>query len=246
MKLDYTYDYTQEELNEKLSSAAFNNDFELIKELLTSPKLKLYAQINSNPHFLGNICCGNDPIGTSIKSRNNIDILRYVFTSPDLKEHADIHIDNERALCCAIYSVDIPMIKYLLTSPELKEHSNLYHTYGYSDVVFESIFKVREFEKSNKLIEYFTLDYAIKTKDVKVYRKLFDSADNSDSEELIKYNLLANLMNEEDESHKETLIEVLKDLEPSKIEMYNKISLKKILDADLPTSANKNLNKLKV
>jgi hypothetical protein len=242
MKL--SHDYSQKELNDKLVSAAFNNDFPLIKELLTSPKLKLHAEINSDSRFIAMVCSGNNPVSyPHVSKRDNRDILKYIFTSPDLKEHADIHIDNERALCCAVYACDIPMIKYLLTSPDLKEHSNLYYEFFRTDLIFKSIFKVREFAKTDQLVDYFTLDYAIEQKDAKVYLKLFENADNSDSKEQIKNNLMANFLNEKDENHQKELIKVLKKLSPKN---YKKIILKTQLEDSLPISNGSTKNKAKI
>lgn len=227
--------YTQQELNSKLVSAAYNNDLTLIKELLTSPKLKTHAQINNDSRFIGNICSNRD-----------IETLRYVLTSPELKEHVDIHTDSERALCCAIYEGDIPMIKYLLTSPELKEHSNLYFKHKNYSIVFESIFEVNDFPNKVKLIDYFTLDYAVEKKDAKIFLKLTEYADDIDLEDQITINLCNIIEKEQDKSHQAELKQILKDLDIDKYNMVNAYLLQKELKGELPVNQNNKSPKVKI
>ena len=62
------------------------------------------------------------------------DIVQYLLTSPELKEHADIHHksnsdSNALLYACARGYLDI--VKYLLTSPELKEHANIHDQDNY-------------------------------------------------------------------------------------------------------------------
>jgi hypothetical protein len=238
--MEYTYqelnEFTPKELNEELNGAAFENDFKYIKILLTSPKLKLHAQINFDSRTLGFICSNKD-----------LKTLKYVLTSPELKEYADIHLDDERALCCAIYVGDIPMIKYLLTSPELKEHSNLYHKDGNNDdICFQWIFKVPAFETSAKIVDYLTLEYAKEKKDTQIFLKLTEYADDIDIEEQITNNLFALIIKEKDESYQLELKKVLKELD---IEKYNKLKpyiLSKELTEELPNNENRKSIKVKI
>lgn len=54
--------------------------------------------------------------------------IRYLLTSPELKEHADINyknfIGNTPLIIACAYS-NLEIVKYLLTSPELKEHAQI-------------------------------------------------------------------------------------------------------------------------
>jgi hypothetical protein len=215
--MDYNY-YTQEELNSKLVSAAYDNDLSLIKELLTSPKLKIKAQINADSRFIGNICSNGD-----------LNTLKYVLTSPELKEHANIHLDSERALACAIYEADIPMVKYLLFSPEIKEHGDLYYKNNGEYTNIEYIFKVRAFDKSAILIDYFTLEYAIEKKDAKIYKELFEYSDDSDLRKQIIDNWISNIVKEKNQIHQHELKVLLKNICQHADEDYIRENIAEIL-----------------
>ena len=197
MKYD---NYNQEQMNNELVSASYFNKVPLIKELLTSPKLKINAQINADSRFIGNICSNGD-----------LEILKYVLTSPELKEHAEIHLDHERALACAIYAGDIPMVDYILFSPELKEHGNLYFKNHGEYTNVEYIFK-NDFDKSSKLIDYFTLKFGVQKNDRKIYKELFEYAGDGDLRKQIIDNLLSHILKEENQIHQYELKMVLKNI----------------------------------
>lgn len=232
--MDYSH-YSQKELNEKLVSASFHNDLPLIKYLLTSPKLKQHAQINADSRFIANIC-----------SHQDLNTLKYVLTSSELKEHANLNIDSERALCCAIYSVNIPMIKYLLNSPELKKHSNLYADHYGDKLVIENIFRVRAFADSAKLIDFFTLDYAVENKDSKIFTELMEYADNDDLKKQIIENLFNNIVKEDHQIHQHELKVLLKKLDSNKFNMLKAYTLSKELESELRTTETKDIKKMKV
>lgn len=56
----------------------------------------------------------------------NLDHVRYLLTSPELTEHADINYDNGNPLSTACYCGKFEVVKYLLTSPDLKESCNIH------------------------------------------------------------------------------------------------------------------------
>ena len=56
----------------------------------------------------------------------HLEIVKYLLTSPDLKEHADIHADNDVGFRWACENGYLEVVKYLLTSPDLKEHANIH------------------------------------------------------------------------------------------------------------------------
>lgn len=224
---------TQQEINERLVEAALRNDLPLIKDLLSSPNLSLHAQINGDTRFIGNICFNGD-----------LNTLRYVLTSPELKEHADIHWGCERGLICAVHKGDVPMVKYLLTSPEIKDHANLhFQDESGKHTVIEYVFTARTFEQSEKLVEYFTSEYAVEKKDIQVYKNLLKYSDDSDFEHQIANNIMINLTNEKDEGHQKELLDLLQEIDPQK---YEKVMLKGSLKDSLPTSENTVTTKMKV
>lgn len=55
---------------------------------------------------------------------HNLDKIRYLLTSQELKERVDIHYKDDIGLRSARENIDI--VKYLLTSPELTEHANVH------------------------------------------------------------------------------------------------------------------------
>lgn len=226
----------QDELNKLLGQAVLKNDLEEIKYLLTSPDLVRHAEINSDYNILAYVCANGD-----------LETLRYVLTSPDLKEHADIHLDDDQALNSAIGAGHIPVIKYLLTSPELKEHSNLYVQYGTGYyLIIKNIFEVNDFASRVKLLDYFTLDYAVEKKDANIFLRLTEYADDIDLEEQITINLCNIIEKEQDKSHQSELKQTLKDLDIDKYNMVNAYLLQKELKGELPVNQNNKLPKVKI
>ncbi len=56
-------------------------------------------------------------------SKNNIERIKYLLTSPELSIHADINFKDD-AIKSACYNGNLELVKYFLTSPELKKHAN--------------------------------------------------------------------------------------------------------------------------
>ena len=60
--------------------------------------------------------------------QGNLDVIKYILTSPDLTTHANINAINskgENALMIACSAGKFEVVEYLLTSHELKEHANI-------------------------------------------------------------------------------------------------------------------------
>jgi hypothetical protein len=62
---------------------------------------------------------------------HRMDEIRYLLTSPELKEHADINIYAGAPLRNATRYDFFDIVKYLLTSPELTQHANIDAETGY-------------------------------------------------------------------------------------------------------------------
>ena len=58
-----------------------------------------------------------------------LEVVKYLLTSPDLKEHADIHADNDNGFIDSCVNGYLEVVKYLLTSPELTEHADIHAKY---------------------------------------------------------------------------------------------------------------------
>ena len=58
--------------------------------------------------------------------KGHLEIVKYLLTSPDLKEHADIHAKNDYGFRWACEQGYLEVVKYLLTGTDLKEHANIH------------------------------------------------------------------------------------------------------------------------
>lgn len=56
---------------------------------------------------------------------NNLEVIRYLLTSPELNIHANISNNSDLALRLAAKEGHLDIIKYLLLSPELAIHANV-------------------------------------------------------------------------------------------------------------------------
>jgi len=58
--------------------------------------------------------------------RNDIDKVKYLLTSPELKNKANINYNNDSVFDAACIQGNFELVKYLTSSPELKIHSSIY------------------------------------------------------------------------------------------------------------------------
>jgi ankyrin repeat protein len=105
--------YPQADVNEEFMEATRIGNFEKIKYLLTSPELKVHADIAHNEYNGFINACG----------LGDLKIISYLLTSPDLKKKADIHAKDDSGLYWAARMGNFNVVKYLLTSHELKKHA---------------------------------------------------------------------------------------------------------------------------
>ena len=77
-------------------------------------KYKKLNQEELNKRFIA--ACQNDDLG----------IVQYLLTSAELKEHANIHANNDLGFRWACQKGHLEIVKYLLTSAELKEHADIH------------------------------------------------------------------------------------------------------------------------
>jgi len=85
-----------------------------MKNIELYEKFKNGSQSSYNLHF------------TKACLEGDLEVVKYLLTSPDLKEHADIHTRDDQGFIYACEKRNFELIKYLLTSPELKEHANIH------------------------------------------------------------------------------------------------------------------------
>ena len=120
------------------------------------------------------------------------DIIKYLLTSPDLKEHADIHANNDNALGNCFLNNNVELAEYLLSSPELKEHANVH-------VTNDKLFKYACQYGGKKLLEYLIFNYQIKkTENINTYlmnedkNNVIKMFDKRDLQEKLQYALQNN------------------------------------------------------
>ena len=158
----------QKELNEQFIDACKNDDLEVIKFLLTSPKLKEHADIHAS----------NDEGFRSACAQGHLEVVKYLLTSPELKEHADIHAKDDEGFIWACKNGHLELVKYLLTSAELKEHADVHAD---NDEGFRWACSDGQLE----IVKFLILDMSIeKTKYIKHYLK--ENQDNKCVKEAIE------------------------------------------------------------
>lgn len=107
-KLGTTID-SQHSINYALIFACINNDIDIVKYCLTSPELKVHAEIHADE---------GQPLRNACKF-GHLDIVQYLIASPDLKEHASPQHPDNIFLYSAYDNNRLEVIKYLLGSPEV-------------------------------------------------------------------------------------------------------------------------------
>jgi hypothetical protein len=109
-------------------------------------EFKDLSQIELNNHF--KVACFN----------GEFERVKYLLTSTDLTEHAEIDFLNHNGLKCACMHGYLEIVKYLLSSPDLKEHGNIYA----GDAL---AFKYVCMEDNLELKEYIIFDYKVERTD---------------------------------------------------------------------------------
>lgn len=172
-------DYDIEQLNEAFNEACESNNLDVIEYLFNSSDLEENINLKENLSDGFSIACqyGNLSVVRYILNKlnidrssqlnlinrgfviscefDNIDITEYLLTSPELKEHANIHCNNDLAIGLACEEGYFSIVKYLLTSPELKEHADIHNQ---NDAAF--IWACQN--QQEKILDFLIFEYNIK------------------------------------------------------------------------------------
>lgn len=105
-------------LESEVAMLCEKGDLLLIKKLLEHTELDI------------NIHCFHDCFLMKSVQNGHLEIVKYLLTSPNLKENSDIHAWSECALNQACAKGQLHIVKYLLTSNELKENSEIGNSNG--------------------------------------------------------------------------------------------------------------------
>jgi ankyrin repeat protein len=108
-------DFPLDDLNYSLSNACEIGKLYVVKFLLTSPRLKVNAEINHNKSVALRVAC----------QKGHLDIVKYLLSSPDLKQYADIHANNDEPILFAAFHGYLDIVKYLMTSNEIQNHAKI-------------------------------------------------------------------------------------------------------------------------
>lgn len=127
-------------LNHYLLSHCKLGDVEDVNYLLTSPELKINADIYFN---------NNEPI-ISACSKGNLPVVKYLLTSPNLQYYADINAQEGKAINLACYNNQIDTIKFLLECKQVTLNCDL------SEAFLNCLYA-----SNLELAEYFIWDYQI-------------------------------------------------------------------------------------
>ena len=94
---------------------------------------------------------------------DDLEIVQYLLTSPELTEHANIHAKNHEGFRLACEKGHLEIVQYLLTSPELTEHADIH---AQDDLGFRWACARGHLE----VVKYLILDMSIeKTKHIEDY-----------------------------------------------------------------------------
>lgn len=175
-------------------NAVVNQKLDVMKYLLTTSDfgVRPLVDISINNH---------QPIVYSAMV-GNLEVVRYLLTSPDLVVHADIHARHDDAFIKACITGKLEVVEYLLESPELKNHISIYtqngigfiHAYHYKRTDIVHYFMYRHgIEATPEIKEYFKkeVDTPLKTEiqqhfsKIELYRTLQGSLGNEKANSLI-------------------------------------------------------------
>lgn len=120
---------SQEELNDLFFDACRISDIDTIKYLIQSNYVDIHVE--------------NDVSLIVACDEGQLDVVKYLLSSSDLKEHCDIHINSDAPLRSACVKGHLEIVKYLLTSSELTEHSNVHSD---EDAAFRYAYRFGEFD----------------------------------------------------------------------------------------------------
>lgn len=110
-------EYNVTQLHTAIAVAISKGSLADIKYIFTSPFVENRDKINihlNKETFLEEAC-----------TYGHLDIVKYLLTSPDLKEHCDITANSHYCFQQACQNGHIEVVKYMACSPELKIHSDI-------------------------------------------------------------------------------------------------------------------------
>lgn len=108
-------DYSQGDLDDDFVWACLHGEVEKVKYLLTSPELKIHANIHTE---------SDNGIIVAFK-QDNLEMIKYLLSSPDLKEHANIHANNEQPFRLAAHTDKVEIVQYLIFDYKIEKTESI-------------------------------------------------------------------------------------------------------------------------
>ena len=105
----------------------------------------------------------------------NLEIIKYLLTSHELKENVDIHAENDWGFVWSCRNGNLEVVKYLLTSAELTEHVDIH---AKDDLGFRSAC----YEGRLEVIKYLIIDMNIE-KTIHIEKYLTEKKDNKTAQQ---------------------------------------------------------------
>lgn len=149
----------QEMVNIGFRAACENGKKNMVRFLLTSPKLKKNAEINAtNKRKIGERIGTIDTFSGLAKAcqHNQLEIIEYLLHSPELKKHADIKEREYLPFKLACRRGNLDIIKYMLNNPSLKPTEE-----GIIKGVYAALLDYKRKSELEETIKYFVFDYKI-------------------------------------------------------------------------------------
>jgi ankyrin repeat protein len=108
--IEWKNNFNPLQVNEELIFGCGNDRLDIVKYVLTSPELKIHANVNWEIDSPLRIACG----------RGHIQIIDYLLNSPDLKFHASHELARLSIIEKAAYDGQLNVLKYFLNHPKFE------------------------------------------------------------------------------------------------------------------------------
>ena len=126
---------SQENLDDAFIWACLQGEFEKVKYLLTSPDLKIHANIHTE---------GDNGLMVAFK-KSHLNIIKYLLTSPELKEHANIYVNQSAPFITSCIYSNNEVLEYLIFDYKVDQNEHITEFLNkHAKKSVKSLFETRE------------------------------------------------------------------------------------------------------
>jgi hypothetical protein len=142
LKYDSYKTLSQKQINDTFINACRMNDIDTVDYLLTSDQLRFNAQINESSEGSIGLCA-------AISNRSD-EVAKFLLSSPKLKNHADVHIQDDKPFGFCLINGNKNFIHFLIfehnimKTKSIIEKMEMFDDDGYAD----KLFTLRELNQS--------------------------------------------------------------------------------------------------